>query len=257
MKNLLLLSLAAIFFISSCRKKEDPVVTNETGKVSFTFENMAGNAPLVLSDPSDASKDKWYIIESGDSLKITQYKYYATNFVLHSDSGNYKQPESYYLIDESNPQSKQFTINDVPKRKYTKISFLIGVDEERNTSGAQTGALDVNHGMFWDWNTGYIMARLEGVSPQSPVPSQTVSLHIAGFQGENSVLRLVTLDLPQPVDLTDGGLKNIHIKADVLEWFKTPNEIKISEIFVVASVGQDAVKIANNYSDMFKIDHID
>src|SRR5690606_11627895 len=123
-KNVFILSFFIAVCFVSCRKKEDPVINNppenNLGKLSFTFDNVVGNERLVLNDTSN-----WYIIESGDSLQITMYKYYVTNFVLHSDDGDFKELESYYLIDESRQETKFFVIDSIPKGKYNKVSFLI------------------------------------------------------------------------------------------------------------------------------------
>lgn len=238
-------------FVSACRKKDDPATPGANlGKVSFTFANVAGSKPLVLDN-------EWYLTENGDSLKVSIYKYYITNIVLHTDSSEFKEWESYYLIDESKPASKSFTVDSIPLGKYNKVSFLIGVDERRNKAGAQTGALDPINTMFWDWNTGYIMAKLEGISPQSAIVGKTVSYHIAGFQTGNSVIRKVTLNLPQPLEVNGTTVKNIHLKSDMLEWFKTPRTIKIEDTYVIGSEGAEAVRMADNYADMFTIDHVD
>jgi hypothetical protein len=53
----------------------------------------------------------------------------------------------------------------------TGIRFLLGVDSARNVSGIQTGALDPARGMFWTWNSGYVMAKIEGSSPSAHVPA--------------------------------------------------------------------------------------
>jgi len=254
MRNLVLFCLSALIFFGSCRKKEDPAVvnppgSNTLGKLDFTFQNMAGADALQLDGP-------WYRTEAGDSLQVYQFKYYATNFVLHSDSGDFTEWESYYLIDQSIPSSRSFTIDSIPPGRYNKLTFLIGVDEKRNTSGAQTGVLDPGYNMFWDWKSGYIMAKLEGTSPQGPF-GNTISFHIAGFKAGESVVRKVTLDFPTPIDINQNSTKNLHIKADMLEWFKNPRLIKFSETSVIGVEGADAVRMADNYADMFKIDHID
>jgi hypothetical protein len=61
------------------------------------------------------------------------------------------------------------------------MEFMIGVDSARNNSGAQTGALDPTNGMFWSWSTGYIMAKFEGTSAQSPAAANALKFHIGGF----------------------------------------------------------------------------
>ena len=257
-RNLFIFSFFLFLSIASCRKKEDPAVVNPPtnngdstmGKLTITIQNVAGSQPLILDNA-------WYVTESGDSLQVNEYKYYISNIILSTDTSEFREWESYYLIDERNSVSKVLTIDSIPKGMYHKVTFLIGVDVRRNTMGAQTGALDVAHGMFWDWNSGYIMAKLEGTSPQISAGTGSLSYHIAGFRGANSVIKTVTLDFPQTININSEVTKNIHIKADLLEWFKDPEIIHLAWMPIVGSEGPEAVKISNNYADMFKIDHID
>lgn len=251
MKKLLLM-FCACTLLFSCRKKEDPSTPVEgKSQIRITFQNIAGSTPVVLNKG-------WYKNEHGDSLSITSLKYYISNINLYAADGSiYAEPESYHLIDEEADTSKSFYIANVPPNTYTKIVFTIGVDALRNTSGAQTGALDPMYGMFWDWNTGYVMARMEGYSPQSTFPDKKFFFHIGGYKGQYNVLRQVNLLLPVITEVSKTKNPNLHITADALEWFKTPNQIDLSITNAEQTPGAVVDKIADNYADMFKIDHID
>src|SRR5690606_2936849 len=106
-----------------------------------------------------------------------------------------------------------------------------GVDSLRNVSGAQTGALDPVHGMFWDWNTGYIMAKFEGNAPASPSNGKLL-YHVGGFSGEHNTLQRVTLNLPNTMKLIDNSAQ-LKIEADLGEWFKNPHTIDFSELHTI------------------------
>lgn len=73
--------------------------------------------------------------------------------------------------------------------QYDSITFLIGVDSLHNVSGAQTGALDPVNDMFWTWNSGYVMAKLEGNSSSSPQMNQKFEYHIGGYSGKHNVVK--------------------------------------------------------------------
>ncbi|HLO70563.1 MAG TPA: MbnP family protein [Flavipsychrobacter sp.] len=245
MKKLGLLFLI-LLQMAACTKKPDIVVdSTPKGKISITIENYAGTQILKLNDV-------WYKNENGDSLQISVFNYFISNIKLTRDDGFvYAEPESYHLVRENNLSTKSFTIENVPPGNYKTISFMIGVDSTHNVSGAQTGDLDPNTGMFWDWNTGYIMAKLEGKSPASS--GGIVLYHLGGYSGANNAIRTVSFN--QDLALSDKQSKTIHLKADVLEWFRTPTTIKIKEIDVVSA--NSTKIIADNYADMFTIDHID
>ncbi|OSZ82290.1 hypothetical protein CAP35_03210 [Chitinophagaceae bacterium IBVUCB1] len=247
--------ISILAFTSSCQKRPDPVnnTTPAANKsaLKLVFENKVGTQALVLNT-------KNYLNENGDTFNVSAYKYYISNISLFTaNNAEYKEPESYYLINESDSKSKSFTLSGIPDGNYTKIKFMIGVDSSRNTSGAQTGALAPDNAMFWDWNTGYIMAKIEGFSPQANIYPNNLGIHIGGFKGVNATQRWVVLTLPSVASITTDKASTIHIVSDVLQWFKSPNIIDFAQLSVVAKEGIEAKKIADNYADMFSIDHID
>lgn len=258
MRSVVLVLLVAALMVSGCRKKPDPVdpqlidnggVSTGDGHLEIAFENMVGTQPLVLSTAT-------YTNEAGNSFTVTMYKYYISNIKLwRADSTFYTEPESYHLIQEQLFDTKSFIIHEVPAGEYTHISFMIGVDSLRNVSGAQTGALDPGNDMFWGWITGYIMAKLEGTS--TVAPNGRISFHLGGFSGSNNVLRTVKLSMPTAANVTGSSTPEIHIKSDILEWFKTPNTVNFVMNNSVMGPGKDATNIADNYFNMFTVTHVE
>ena len=249
MKSKLILLSILLISLFSCVKKDDP--TPPSANCKTTFENFVGNQPLVLSSA-------WYTNANGDSFNVTTYKYYITNIKLTKADGSvYTETESYHLINEADANSKFFVMGNIPEGNYTSISFLIGVDSTRNTTGAQTGALDPINGMFWTWNSGYIMAKLEGTSPQSSASGKSIIYHVGGFSGASSVIRSATLTFPTNLVVKVGTMPNVHIYGDVAEWFGFPNVIEFSKKPVLMTLGKDLVNLADNYQDMFRVSHID
>ena len=249
--NTLLLALA-LLSLAACRKKSDPniIIPATPTMLTLDFMNVVGNQNLKL-------QTGWYTSARGDSFKVTTYKYYISNISLMTEDGQtYTEPESYHLVNEEDEASKSFALSQIPAGRYDRIRFLIGVDEPRNTSGAQTGALDPLHAMFWDWNTGYIMAKIEGSSPRSAAGGNLISYHLGGFSGRNTVLRWVELSLPEAAVVQSGKKPVIHIRSDVAEWFKTPVTIDFAQQPVIVMAGADAKMMADNYADMFSIDHV-
>lgn len=251
-------ALAATVSLFSCRTKEDdPVTAAQEGSLKVEITNLVGNEAMTLSDKT-AQTGKWYKSEANDSFKIYVYKYYISNVsVRTADGKTYTEPESYHLINQEDAATRKFTLSNVPAGDYTSISYTIGVDSAHNVSGAKAGDLDPINGMLWSWNTGYIMAKMEGESPASGATDKSLIFHVAGFHGEFNVLRKVTLGFPEAAKVTGTNVPNVHILADALEWFKTPDAFSFSFLFFVMSEGKQAKGIADNYADMFRVDHID
>lgn len=253
-KGVYVLGIAVL--AAACVKK--PVPGNE-GSVTVPETKPATNLEVKIDNRVGADDlflgNKWYITPNGDSLRVDIYAYYISNIVLNGpDGAKYIEPESYHLIDESRVSTHKFIIKEVTPGTYTSITFIIGVDSLRNVSGAQTGDLSPQYGMFWDWDTGYIMAKLEGVSPQSEIDQ--VLYHMGGFGSEWGVLRTVTLNFPSPLIIEKGKTSHMQMNSDVMEWFHTPTTLDLKKNHLLLN-REDVKMMADNYSDMFSIDHVE
>lgn len=218
-----------------------PQTGSSQKKLSFSFHHRVGNETLVL--------DNSYTNILGENIVVRKFKYYLSNFSITDQSGKtHLLPADYFLVDEADSASKIIALN-VPTLEIKSINFLLGVDSIRNVSGIQTGVLDPLQGMFWTWNSGYIMAKLEGTSDSSHIAGQAFTYHIGGFKGETNTNRYITLTLPQK----NKPQNNIHITADINHWFKSKSEIRIAQTPVCHTPGALAVKIADNYSTMFSV----
>jgi hypothetical protein len=259
-QSLALLSLIVAF--TNCKKdtkdpEPEPIVPPVTtpatpgGGLQIEFEGMVGDSDLVLSAQT-------YTNQAGNTFNITLCKYYISNIKLtKNDNSVWSEPNSYHLIDYSDALSTIVEIPNVPYSDYKAIEFMIGVDSARNVSGAQTGALDPVKGMFWSWNSGYIMAKMEGTSPQSTATANKLTIHVGGFSGSNSVLKTVSPSFNGNVaKVTSAITPKIHLKCDIMEWFQSPNTISFSTLNTVHMPGTDAKKVGDNYADMFSVEHI-
>jgi hypothetical protein len=254
MKNSIILFLASIVLLS-CKK--DVIIPPEpfpelssidtTGFLEIHVDNMVGNLPLILGSTN-------YVNSANDTFNVNIYKYYLSNVQLVSSNGlTYTEVESYYLIDQSNPNSLHLMVKKVPAGSYSSIRFLIGVDAPRNTAGAQTGALDPMNDMFWGWNTGYIMAKMEGHSPQSSEQTNKIVYHIGGFEGKDNALRTVNLVFPNSANCTQNHTPILSIKADLGAWFASPNFDNFNNSNVITGITSESSAIADNYANMFTV----
>jgi hypothetical protein len=243
--------LFSILLIVSCQKDADlpvPVQPAPAGMVKLELKNMVDTSLLYLDTVL-------YILDNGDKLRVSMYKYYISNVqLMRSDSTFFTESYSYHLVDQSQEATKSITIDSVPEGDYIGIRFMIGVDSAHNVSGTQSGDLDPAKGMFWAWNTGYIMAKLEGTSQQSTSPGNSVGLHIGGFKGAYSALKTVSPSFNGSHALvTTSHAPIIHVKCDLAEWFKNPAAFSFSSTSVVTTVGPNSKMIADNYADMFSV----
>jgi len=256
-KIIFAIAILSVVF-TSCKKDPDDEVTPTpatpvatTGSLKLEFDNMVDTNALTLNTVD-------YVNANNDTFKVTKFKYYITNIKLTKTDGTpYTPTESYYLVDEEVASSKTITIANVPNGTYNSISFMIGVDSARNVSGSQTGALDPANGMFWGWSSGYIMAKLEGSSNQSGASTKALTFHIGGFSGTNNVLKTVSPSFNgATANVSSTVTPEVHYKCDLSKFFKGTTTINFATVHTVHMPGTNAKNVANNYANMFSVDHI-
>ena len=211
---------------------------------------MVNNQPVVLE--STPYTNCWK-----ENFTVNKLKYYISNISLQTtDKKINTEQNSYHLINEEDTGSKSFELFMAPD-KYETISFLIGVDSLKNVSGAQTDALDPLHGMFWTWNSGYIMFKMEGTSPQSTIINNKIEYHIGGFSGANNTLRTINLNFKEsPIILTKQTITEIIIQVDIDKIWNATHKLTIAQTPVCTIPGALAASIADNYATAFKISNV-
>lgn len=203
--------------------------------LTIRFDNRFGKEQLL--------PEQTCYLNGTDTLVINRFKYYISHIQLTNTAGKVIIPKNqYYLIDIADEKSSSIQLS-VPEDSYTGIQFLLGVDSIRNVSGVQTEALDPLHGMFWTWNSGYIMAKLEGKASSSMIAGKQFTYHIGGFRRHHNTTRVIQLQ-------TKAFDRSLRIVADAAKWF---DGINISKEPVCHSPGALAVRFADNYSKMFSI----
>lgn len=241
-----LLILLCILTLFSCQKEIND--DRKQVEIAVQFNAVAGTQPLVFENT--------YSNPFGEDFTVTSFKFYIHNVQLGSLTGSasVNTGEAHTLVDFDATKENTVVAGVVPEGRYRLLSFSIGVDSVRNFSGAQTGALDPLHGMFWTWNSGYIMAKMEGASDFAATPGNTLEYHIGGFSGEQNVVKKVTLLFPEEIEVAEKI--TISINADILKWFSGNYDIRIAENPVCMTPGELAVKIAGNYANMFTIEEV-
>nr|WP_295875291.1 MbnP family protein [uncultured Chitinophaga sp.] len=237
-----------ILWLCGCAKKDkkdDPPPVFYT-QLSLDVSHEMNGSPLVRGTRS-------YTNAAGEKFIISQFRYYLSNFALVDNAGKIiPLASAYFLINDAVDSTKRLRLDSVPAGTYTAIRFLIGVDSARNNSGVQSGALAPENGMFWTWNSGYIMAKLEGTSDAVASPTHEFQWHVGGFKGPYNVLKTVQLPLSFHITPYTAAIPHFNMVADLGKWF-APNTASFAQTPVIMAPGEAALNIAKNYQQMFSI----
>ena len=242
---LALLSLTALLFLNFSSSSTS---ITKNGTLKITFKNTV-NGILLTMDSVE------YNNIFGEAFRVSKFKYYISNVSLENKTVQQKEKESYHLADARDSTSLGFSY-PVAMGEYKRLTFLLGVDSLRNCSGAQAGALDPMNDMFWTWNSGYVMAKLEGISPAATAVTRRMEYHIGGYRNNNNVVQKIILLASTPIIITEGNTTAVIIETDISKWWQTKDRITIAENPVCTTPGQMAKRIAANYSNMFSIKNI-
>lgn len=251
--SILVAALAVASTLSSCKKEEDNNDdSNNSGTatvvVDFDYVWAMSGQPFVMNQAL-------YHPMSGDTLSFTTFKHYISNVKLvKSDNSTWDATESYHLLDLSDDATTAVTFTDVPTGNYTGIEITFGVDSLRNVSGAQTGALDPANGMFWSWNSGYIMIKAEGTSPQSA--SGPFGYHLGGFQGTNNVVVTRTFSFPNSAtySLDKDETMTVKMLANPARLWHTYGSVSNGE--TIHMPGTEATQMAEDFNTWTMLDEV-
>ncbi len=235
-----LMFIPSIFFLLSGFNNKLPV--NKNGRLVIHFLNIA--------DGKKIARDSIYQNAFGEAYTVSKLKYYASN--VHLD--NFREKESYHLIDAFSSDS--FSIS-LPPGRYNNFNFLLGVDSIKNCSGAQSGVLDPLNDMFWTWNNGYVMFKLEGTSAFSTADLHRIEQHVGGYKGAYKTMREINLSFTaNPVIISENKFQQLTIQINIDKYWQGVNEIKITALPVLSAMGEQAKKVADNFPGMFSVQHI-
>ncbi|MBL7699434.1 MAG: hypothetical protein JNK79_14815 [Chitinophagaceae bacterium] len=265
MKLSFIAAFAAILIFSSCDKDSgSDFQPGDTGSITIEFDNVVGPNDLELNTGN-------YTNGSGEQFTISTFDYFISNLKLKTSGGTeYVVPkdESYFLIKEEDEATHEIELENVPAGDYVSFTFTVGVDSLKSASpvSERTGVLDPAGdaaGMYWTWNSGYIFLKMEGTSPVSTTTDKKIFYHVGGFGGYDSPtlnnIKTVTINAPfeSSAKVRKGAETHpqVHVFADAGKVLDGTTHISIAENSMVhfSDVSAD---IANNYANMFSIDHI-
>ena len=191
------------------------------------------NSPLTLG--------KTYVSQKGDSLRINKFKWYFSDLKLHFTDGHSETiGKKYTLLDADSLAVPAYKMADFKNSSPGYLELSIGIDSIPNTQGALSNELDVQNGMYWAWQSGFINWKIEGTSSSCATHKQHYTFHVGGYKAKQNALRTIRLPFPQ-------NAKNI-LHIDLAAFF---NEISLKTTHTIQIPGDAAMLLANLFTKSF------
>jgi hypothetical protein len=148
--------------------------------------------------------------------------------------------KKYTLLDADSLAAAAYKMADFKNSSPGYLELSIGIDSIPNTQGALSNELDVQNGMYWAWQSGFINWKIEGTSSSCATHKQHYTFHVGGYKANQNALRTIRLPFPQ-------NAKNI-LHIDLAAFF---NEISLKTTHTVQIPGDAAMLLADLFTKTF------
>lgn len=239
-----------VFFAFGCKEESStvtppPTTTDETVLFKIRIEGTFGTTPFALNQA--------YPTVSGDTVRFTMAKFYLSEVcvidtlgraipvrVVDTLSTATIDNQTVTLLDYATAQNGAFELTLRAKPGlYRGMKFNVGVPFELNHRDASVlpKPLNIDQGMFWVWNTGYIFHRLEGKFDSSGV--QKDFLYHIGLDNRNLTVQLATL--------SGTNATRFEVKSDGSSIFKA--KMDYSRLFTTGLTPPNPINLRQNINE--------
>jgi len=204
----------------------------------FSIENLLAQQIVfrVQLQGEDLELGEDYSLDK-QSFTISTCKFYVSNLQFNGESLN----NSYHLIDIANKESLTIALPVIQKKGNATFKCTLGVDSTKSVSGVFGDDLDPTNGMYWTWQSGYINAKIEGLSPTCPARKNKFQFHLGGYAYPYNTSRKVSLKLKKEGD-------NYIVLINLDYFFE---EVDLSKSYQVMSPNTSAMKLSDIFAECF------
>lgn len=257
MKKLILMQAVAlmVLLVVSCEKepKEDKAPpAKET--FAIDFELVFNGVPKNLNEYAG-------ITLANDSLKFTRVAFLLSDFEVENEQGvRVALPDTNALINLGTSRRTLQFEGELPKGKFTKLHFKIGLDSATNFG--DPGQYSLTHPLnplvnqlFWDWAGGYVFMATEGYYKNNN-EDHIFTFHMANMD----FVKQISLEYNNGFDLSSNNGLSIHV--DMFKYFSIPEvySIKLEGSSSHSTSEEDMIimnKLRKNLGQVMEIKKID
>ncbi len=242
-----ILIIAIALFATSCSKDE---TTPKSAKqvLNFHWHSMVGSA--------DASYGVQYTSTDGIKFKLSDWRYYVSNFVLIKEDGTeYPIADKVLLINIANAD---YSLDSVPVGNYKGFKFTVGLDSLTNhkdpTLYSASNPLSLQSpSIHWSWNSGYIFMKIEGKYDSTVAQLGGTSINQSFFfhVGTDKLKQVIDYT-DQPFSVVSGADKELHIEMDFLKILNSVNLRTENATHTMDNMPL-ATKVSNNWKTAFSL----
>ena len=220
-RNIFFMLLIGLLLVSSCSEDNDDNLTANTN-ISFKFIHNWNGQSVTNADFNTIQ----FTTENGEMLSIERLRYLISDITFSTSTGENFILDNHYLIDVTNDNGLSFTLNSqIPNGDYNNVSFTFGFNNEDNSQNY----VDLNSASFnvpEILGGGYHYMQFDGKFINSNMEEQGFNYHAiraVDNPGDNPTFPQDTFFIVNLGAVTITNNTEIHINADLSNWFKNPN----------------------------------
>lgn len=219
MRKIFLLLIISVFIIS-CDKEDEKVLENP--QITFQFKHLFKTQALEIRSDNQLI----YKNELQNDWNVKSLKYYISKIIIYKEDGTAYDVNMYKFINLPEPNTivSDYILKDIPDGRYTRLSFIFGIDSARNKPFALENNAE-NNSMEWPTQIGggYHIMMMDGVYQNSNGQLSGYGIHL-GKPGNQ-----VELDFPIDFTASKGAKASIQIQMSVDQWFDGLNKVNLND----------------------------
>lgn len=236
--------LLVLILINACNKDDDPEI--EPANLDIHLLHFVDNQNLL---PDKITYENAY----GNNYSVVRLQYFVSDFILHQAGAEDVLIDTAFYIDLEITES--FVLNlpgSIPTGNYTGISFVFGLDEEKNVSGNFPNPPENN--MEWPLalGGGYHYMKLEG-KIDSAGSISNYQAHTGPTDGNQNYAKISLPNAPFSI----GNAENtIFIKMNINNWWNNPKILNLHNMTMVMGNQQVQEELKANAQDVFSFEPV-
>ncbi len=244
-----MLLLLSGLVITACKKDDDgddnPTPVPEV-QLNFNFSHRVGNLPVNFDVIS-------YNNAAGNDYSVVTLKYFISDIRLNKADGSSFLIDEEHYVDGTDYNTLLFTPETkVPEGEYSSISFIFGLNEEKNITGTYPNPPESN--MEWPipMGGGYHYMKLEGKIDSAG----TVKNYQAHTGPTMGTPYYVEVTLPSSSFTAKEGLI-ITIGMDINNWWQGPHIIDLNNVTSIMGNPDMQELLQDNGENVFYLESIE
>lgn len=239
LNTLLIFFILSTVALSGCKEEEEPIPQNI--ELTFNFNHFVGTTPVEFNEIK-------YVNAYGNPYSVSTLKYFISDIKLTNADGTGATVLNYeHYVDATDAQTLSFSTGAIfLPDTYSSISFIFGLNEEKNISGRFPNPPQSN--MEWPepMGGGYHYMKLEGKVDSAGIINN-YQAHSGATMGTPYYFEVI---LPNS-SFNSAEKRTINIGMDINQWWANPNTIDLNTMTSVMGNKVVQQQLKDNGSDVF------